>query len=141
MNLPNQALTNVFSKALIVNSNAPRYARANFVDLVSATMLSKSFQRAIKAAENLFGVTDEDKVITRKIKHAKKAKGKVKITKHAKKHAKRAAAPVDPNAPKPLRGRPKGSKNKPKVVETPIAETRPLVDPTDETEPNITLET
>jgi hypothetical protein len=129
MNLTNQALTNVFSKALIVNSNAPRYTRASFAELVSATMLTKTFQRSLKAAETLFGLVSEDKVI----------KSKLKVTKrHAKKHAK-VAKVVGTVKVAGKRGRPKGSKNKPKVA---LAESRPVVDPAEDAsiEPAITLE-
>lgn len=130
MNLTNQALTNVFSKALIANSTAPRYARASFTELVKDTLSTKNIQRAIKAANALFGTATEDKVIkhrVRKVKHAKKLA--VKSPKVAR----------DPNAPK--RGRPKGSKNKPKV-EVLAAESRPMVDPAEEVidTPAITLE-
>lgn len=128
MNIQNATLTNVFSKALIANSNAPRYARATFAELVSATMLSKSFQHAIKAAENLFGIAAEDKVIKRKLKHVKKAKVSKR---HTKKHAK--VAPVaEEGTPKPKRGRPKGSKNRPKPpvgIEPEPAQSMPLVAP------------
>jgi hypothetical protein len=134
MNLTNQALTNVFSKALIVNSNAPRYARVSFAELVSATMLTKAFQRAVKSAETLFGLVAENKVIKRKLK--------AKVTKrHAKKHAKvtKLADGVVKVAGSSRRGRPKGSKNKPKLA---LAESRPLVDPVEDAsiEPAITLE-
>ena len=135
MNLPNAALTNVFSKALIVNANAPRYARSTFAELVSATMLTKSFQRAIKSADALFGIA-EDKVITRKLKHAKRTKH-AKVAKVRKAKASKLNADGSPRKP---RGRPKGSKNKPKLlIEPSVAESRPLVDPADEA-PAVTLE-
>ena len=127
MNLTNQALTNVFSKALIANTNAPRYAKASFAELVSATMLTKAFQRAIKSAETLFGVAVENKVIKRKL--ARKEKNK-----HAK--VQKAVS----GAPKAKRGRPLGSKNKPKVAGIEPAQSKPLVDPTENTQSGITQE-
>jgi len=129
MNLPNQALTNVFSKALITNASAPRYARMSFPQLVSATMLTKSFQRAIKSADALFDIVTEKAVP--KVKHAKR-------TKHAK--VAKASKVNKDGSPRKPRGRPKGSKNRPKVEAVVAAESRPLVDPTENIEPSITLE-
>lgn len=134
MNYQNQVLANAFSKALILNTAVPRYAKMPFVDLVSATMLTKTFQRAIKAADALFGISDENKAVTRKVKHA------------AKKHAKKAhAKTVTSDGSEPSitivkhgkRGRPKGSKNKAKVVVTEpvIAESKPLVVDIEDSEP------
>jgi hypothetical protein len=128
MNPVNSVLTNVFSKELIHNASAPRYAKTRFVDLVSATVLSKHFQRAIKNANALFGLDTaiEDKVIAKRFKKAAKTK------KHAKKQHSKSAKEVtmsDTNTPKRKAGRPLGSKNKPKVapVEPTIAESKPLV--------------
>lgn len=114
MNILNQALTNVFSKALIVNSNAPRYARVSFAELVSATMLTKAMVRAIKSAEALFGVTVENKIVKGRLAR------KVKAT---KRHAKVQKAVS--GTPKAKRGRPLGSKNRPKL---PLAQSMPIVD-------------
>lgn len=131
----NQVLANVFAKALISNTSASRYARLSFVDLVSATVLTKTFQKAIKSANTLFGIEDENKVIHRRL--TKKA---AKITKHAaKKHAKKQHSKIvvsDGTGDAPIaivktagkRGRPKGSKNKPKSIS---AQSMPIEDPID----------
>jgi hypothetical protein len=138
MNYQNQVLANAFSKALISNTAAPRYAKMPFVDLVSATVLTKTFQRAIKAADSLFGISaDENKAVSRKVKHAKRA-----AKKHAKKQVKSAKevtmSDTDTNTPKRKRGRPAGSKNKPKVApvtEPTVAESKPLFVDIEEPEP------
>ena len=137
MNYQNEVLTNVFTKHLTSAASAPRYAKLSFTELVSAVVLTKTFQKAVKSANSLFGIEDENKVIHRRF--TKKA---AKVTKrHAKKqHAKdlnvavAEAKIVDPNAPKKHRGRPKGSKNKVKGEPT-IAESKPLVVDIEETDP------
>src|ERR1035437_414334 len=130
MNLSqNQVLTNVFAKDLITNASTKRYARLSFVDLVSATVLSKTFQRAIKAADSLFGISaDENKAVSRKVKHAKKSLTKRAAKKQHSKSAKEVTM-SDTDTPKRKRGRPAGSKNNPKVApvtEPTTAESKPL---------------
>src|ERR1035437_10376605 len=114
MNLSqNQVLTNVFAKDLITNASTKRFARLSFVDLVSATVQSKTFQRAIKPADSLFGISaDENQAVSRKVKHANKSLKPA--AKHAKKQHNKFSKEVtmsdtDTHTPKRHRGRPKGS--------------------------------
>lgn len=102
----NAMLVNSLRDAALASLNSPRYANTKFTALISSVLQSNKFRRTLKAAEQLFGENTGTAIRkTRKLKRGRKARVATK----------KASAPVDPNAPKPKRGRPKGSKNKPKV--------------------------
>lgn len=110
-NVPNQVLTNVFTKSLITNSSAPKFAKLSFAELVSATVLSRRFQKAVRSANSLFGI---DEAVEAPVKRAKR--GRKATKKHAKvSHAKSVKA-AGSMPSKAKRGRPLGSKNKPKTI-------------------------
>lgn len=115
--LANTMLANTLRDSLVENA-----ANGRFKTLVNDVLTSPKFRKALNAAEALFGTTP--------VRH-KRVKKVVKATKRA---MKKAAKVVDPNAPKAKRGRPKGSKNKPKVAPTTeiTAESRPAILPENE---------
>ena len=121
LTLANTMLANTLRDALVEKASTGK-----FKSIVASVLDSPSFRKALKGASALFGETGLVAPIRRK--KAKKA--------HKRVAAKKS---VDPNAPKKPRGRPKGSKNKPKPTPTtPPAESRPAVAPETESGLNIT---
>lgn len=100
--LANTMLANTLRDSLIENAS-----KGKFKSIVNDVLTSPKFRKALNAAEALFGAVSASPV------RRKKAK---KVKAHKRGATKKAAKVVDPNAPKPKRGRPKGSKNKPKVA-------------------------
>jgi hypothetical protein len=114
----NTMLANSLRESLISAVNSPRYANLKFSALVASILSSAKFRRALKAADELFGGI---KLVATKTKKVRKAHRRTRTV-----HAKKASNPVDPNAAPKKRGRPKGSKNKPKT-EAIVSESRPEV--------------
>lgn len=106
----NATLVPFFNQALTRNAAAPRYAKLPFNQLVATTLTSGYFLRAAKSVELLF--TEEKELLTdvptkRDPGRPPKALSVMNL----------ATQGLNADGtPKRKRGRPKGSKNKPKVA-------------------------